>query len=422
VTTARGVVRNTFAVLGQLGLSHALRLVSTILLLAALSRSDYGLLTAAFAFVDPVRTLAALGLDTAALRRAGREPDRLPEILGTLLSLRVKLGAAAFVLCLPLALVRGGPPGSGLAVMAAALSILPAVVSGPLSVAFQARHRVHRILLLPALASAVYVGAVLALWAARAPVGAFVAAAAAGEAVAALALRAAARREVREPLRSDAGLARDLVREGLPLAAVNLAVIVYGRLGIWLLEVDGGLGPVADYGAARRLSEPIVLAGSALAVSLNPYLSRLFAEGRGAEARLFLAKALLLSLLVLAPLAAAAGFVAEPAARALQPEYAGAVAAFRWLLAGSVAMFAAQVLSSSLVAAGRFRLLAALAFANLAVFVALAVPLVRARGAEGAAMATTGMESLNALVQAVLVFLARRPPVRGLPGTRSPAA
>jgi O-antigen/teichoic acid export membrane protein len=301
--------------------------------------------------VDPVRTLAALGLDTAALRRAGREPERLPEILGTLLPLRAWLAAAAFVLCLPLALARGGPPGSGLAVTAAALAILPAAVTGPLAVAFQARHRVHRILLLLALAGAVHLAAVLALWAGGAPVPAFVAAAAAGEAAAALALRAAVRREVEKPLRSAPGLARDLLREGLPLAAVNLAVVVYGRLGIWLLEARGGMGPVADYGAARRLAEPIILAGSALAVSLNPYLSRLFAEGRAAEARRFLARALLLSLFLLAPAAAAAGFAAAPVANALRPEYAGAVAPFGWLLAGSAAMFAAQVLSAGLLAA-----------------------------------------------------------------------
>jgi O-antigen/teichoic acid export membrane protein len=406
VTTARGVARNTFAVLGQHGLSHALRLLSTVLLLAALSRSDYGILTAAVALVDPVRTIAALGLDTAALRRAGREPDRLPEILGTLLSLRVRLGMAAFAVCVPLALFRGGPPGNTLAVLAAALAILPAALTGPLSVAFQARHRIHRIIFLPALAGTVHVAVVLALWAADAPVAAFVAAAAAGEAAAALAVRAAVRRELRAPLRRLPGLARDLLREGFPLAVVNLAVVVYGRLGIWLLEIHGGTGPVADYGAARRLSEPIVLAGSALAVSLNPYLSRLCAEGCGAEARRFVAKVLLLCLLVLAPIAAAAGFAAEPLAAVLRPEYSGAVPAFRWLLAGSAAMFAAQVLSAGLVAAGRFRLLAALSFANLTVFVALAVPLVPVLGAGGAAMATAAMESLNAVIQAAVFLLA----------------
>lgn len=408
MTTARSVWSNSVAVLASQGLSHALRILSTILLLAALTRTEYGVLTAAIAFVDPVRALAALGLDTAALRRAGREPTRLPEIMGTLLHLRIRLAGAAFLVCLPLGLFRSSAPGGAIVVVAAALAILPAGITGPLQVAFQARHRMRRIILLPAVASAVHVAAVLLLWSADAPVAAFIAAAALGEMGAALALRVALAREQVGPLVFNRSLARDLIREGLPLAAVNLAVVVYGRLGIWLLEAHGGTGPVADYGAARRLVEPIVMAGGAVAVSATPYLSRLASEGRRTEFVRFLAVVAAVAVVLLVPLAALASHFAERFVLAVKPEYLNGVPAFRWLLAGATAMFLAQVLSAGLVATGRLRTLAALAFVNLAVFTALALPLVRDRLAEGAAMATTGMESLNVLLQAICLAIALR--------------
>lgn len=415
-TTARGVLRNTLAVTASHGLGHGLRLVSTLLLLAALPRREFGVLAFAVALVDPVRALAALGLDTAALRRAGREPERLPELLGTLLSLRVRLAGVAFLACLPLGLFRTNAPGGIVVVVAAGLAVLPAGVTGPITVAFQARHRMHRIVLLPALASGVHIAVVLLLWAAGAPLAAFVAAAAAGEAAAASALARAVKKEVGEPLSRDPDLARELVREGLPLAAVNLAVVVYGRLGIWLLDHWDGPGAVADYGAARRLVEPIVTVGAALAVSANPHLSRLAKEGRTREAGAFLLRALLVSLALLAPAAVVVAHYAEPLVLALKPEYLGAVPAFRWLVAGAVAMFVCQVLSAGLVAVGRFRTLALLAFVNLAVFAALAFPLVPRLGATGAAIATAAMEGLNLVLQGTLVavFLGRR----GRPGPR----
>ena len=72
--TVRGAMRNSVAIVSAQAAGNVVRLAAMLALLMALEREDYGALTAAVAFVDPIRSLAVLGIDTVDLRRAAIEP------------------------------------------------------------------------------------------------------------------------------------------------------------------------------------------------------------------------------------------------------------------------------------------------------------------------------------------------------------
>lgn len=403
--SVQGAVRNAAAMLAAQAGGHGLRAVATVVLLLALTREDYGVLTAAVAFVDPIRSLAALGMDTVALRRAAVAPQRLPVVIGSLLRIRLVLGALAFAVAVAAALsVRSAAAGGPVVVVCAALVIVPAAINGPLETVFQARQRMRRVVAVPAAAAAAYVALLLALWAAGASVAWFVAAAAAGDVVAALLAARLVRGELAgAPLRADAALCREMVREGLPLAFVHVVVVLYQRAGIYLVERTDDLGAVADLGAAIRLTLPLVIVGAAVAVSLTPYTSRVAAERGHRRLAALLPRLVVRAALLAGAAAFLGGWLAEPVVRALRPEYLGAVPAIRWMAFASVWMVVAQLATSALVGLGTFRLIAVLEVVNLAVFLALAVPLVATSGAEGAAAAMAGMQAVNALLQLTAV-------------------
>jgi O-antigen/teichoic acid export membrane protein len=406
--SAHGVARNSAAiVVGQM-LGNVLRTVGTLLLIAALPREEYGALTAVVAFVDPIRNLAVLGIDTVAIRRASASPADLPRVVGTLL--RVRLGLAFLALTVAVAAgvtVRADAPGGWFAILCAAVGVLPGAFYGTVEASFQTRQQMRRLVLVPAASSAAVVATVAVLWSVRAPMPLFLAAGALGDVVAAALAWRLGRHELvggDARLGFDRATARGLIVEGLPLAYVSVVVMIYSRAGFLLLERSSDLGAVADLGAASKLVNPILLVGSAVSVSVAPYATRLSVGRSLDEFRAFFRRFLLRVAVWVLPCVAIAVMTAPLVIRALKPEFEGAAIAFRWLAFGSVSMLVCQVSSSCLVGLGRFRAIAVFATLNLGVFLGLAIPLAPRAGAEGVAIATFAMETLNAVLQSALVF------------------
>ncbi len=156
--------------------------------------------------------------------------------------------------------------------------------------------------------------------------------------------------------------------------------------------------------AATKLVDPILFVAGALSVSLTPYVSRLTSTGGFDEFLGFFRRLVVRALVVLVPLGIVVSFGAEPVVRLWRPEFIGAAIALRWLAFGAVAMFFCHVSSACLVGLGRFWVIAVMATLNLGIFLAIAIPLVPSRGAEGVAMATFGMETINALAQVTIVL------------------
>jgi O-antigen/teichoic acid export membrane protein len=271
------------------------------------------------------------------------------------------------------------------------------------------------LVLVPTASAVTVVVAVVALWLVEAPLPWFVAASSLGELAAAATAWAVARRELRDAggapaaFRWDGALARDLLRDGLPLAYVNVVVVVYGRVGFLLLEAHGGEGPAADLGAATKLVSPILLLGAAVSASVAPYATHLAMQGAFDEFRARFRQVLVRILVWLGPCVAAGVFAAPYVVRALKPEYAEAATAFRWLACGALAMLVCQISTSCLVGLGHFRAIARFATLNLVVFLAMAIPLAPRMGAEGVAIATFSMEAMNAVLQSWFVLHLVRP-------------
>jgi O-antigen/teichoic acid export membrane protein len=114
----------------------------------------------------------------------------------------------------------------------------------------------------------------------------------------------------------------------------------------------------------------------------------------------------------LVPLMFVTWFLAGWLLRKFAPAYAGATIPFRILSAGAVFMFVNQLSTTFVVALGRFRAIMIVALVNLVVYLGLASILVPRFQAVGAAIATSTMEAVNTIIQAVLVLwlLSAAPP------------
>lgn len=406
-----GAARNSAAVFAAQGLGGALSFASTLVTLHVLKRPDFGILAAALAFVDPIRTLSNLGVDAVGVRRAAVNRADLPRVTGSLLMLRTGLACVAVLVAVVASvLLRADAPGGSRTTMAAALVVLPAAFSGTFQVPFQATQAMQRLIAVPLLVASVQLTATLLLANAHAPVVLFAAVPALAEIANAYATRRLAQRILNAPLVGDFRLAKEMLREGLALAYVSIVVVIYTRGGYFLLEALPGYAPqersafVADLGAANNLIAPLLLLGAALFVSFTTYCSHLVAEGRYQEFRDYFASFVRKALLYLMPVALIAVLAIPAILRVWKPEYEGAGRAFRYLAFGGVWILLCQVSSACLIALQRSRIIALLATLNIVIFFAIAVPLAPRMHAEGVAIATFAMELLNAVLQVGAVF------------------
>lgn len=121
-------VLNTTLVLAARVISRLVALVMVIVLARHLGDSAYGRYTTLVAYSALVSVIADLGLSPLYTREAARQPDRLPEYLGTLLSGKVLLAVGAS-LVLAVALTATGlgsliVPGAALLVLTTYASLL----------------------------------------------------------------------------------------------------------------------------------------------------------------------------------------------------------------------------------------------------------------------------------------------------------
>lgn len=130
---------NTTLVLAARVVSRLVALVMVIVLARHLGDTGYGRYTTLIAYSALVSVIADLGLSPLYTREAARQPDRIPDFLGTLLGGKVVLAVAAS-LVLALALTAAGL--GGLIVPGAALLVLTTYAS-LLRNTFYARGRVE---------------------------------------------------------------------------------------------------------------------------------------------------------------------------------------------------------------------------------------------------------------------------------------
>ncbi|MEZ4329209.1 MAG: polysaccharide biosynthesis C-terminal domain-containing protein [Polyangiales bacterium] len=406
------LLTNTLYAFGGTAGTAISQALASMLLLVLLSKFHYGVLTSAVAWIDPVRRLSVFGLDAIGLQRAARDPERAPKVVSTLVLLRAGISAACFMAVVVLApTLRADAPGGPFALIAAALVLLPASVSAPLQVAFQARHQNKRLLGLPIFSGIAQVLVLGALYLADASVVYYIAAISTTELVNAVLIGVMLRGEQGGVFHGfDGRLARSMLVEAAPLAYSYVVVMLYKRLGFYFVEAQHGVESVGALGAAVQLSAPAVGLGGALSVSIGPYAAQLAAKGELATLRREAVRATSKVLAYLTPVTLLMAFLAIPATARWAPEYADAARAFGWMSTAGLFMFVARTTTAILVALRRARVMSYVVTVDLVVFTLFAWALVPSYSAEGAAMATFLMEGLNVVVQCGLVYTYTRTP------------
>lgn len=399
--SSKTVFSNTvFVFLGEASIAVTQAMVA-VLLLVLLSKREYGIFTAAIAWIDPFRAAAILGLDSIGLRRAAAKPTDRMRVVGTLMTTRLITGSIAFVIAVGMAFTARASSESGSWIGAvAALTVLSSSVFRPVQVAYQARHLNKRIAWAPAFGGLIQLCIVGLLWLIRAPLIYFVGATAIADAIGAAIVLTLLHREVGYlPFKMDRKLATSLVREAAPVGYMQVVVMLYKRFGYYFVEAYKGVAAVGGLGAATQIASPVNAIASALAISVNPYAASLKAGRKFDELRTFFRTVLRKAVVILIPISTVTALLADPVARALNPEYLDAAAAYRWLTFAVIWMFICQVSTAVLIGMGYARLMAIIVTVDLIAYTGLAYWLVPIYGPEGAAMATFFQEMLNAGMQ-----------------------
>jgi O-antigen/teichoic acid export membrane protein len=191
---------------------------------------------------------------------------------------------------------------------------------------------------------------------------------------------------------------------------MQFVVMLYKRFGYYFVEAYHGVAAVGGLGAATQIASPVNAIASALAISVNPYAASLTAGRQLDELSRFFRSVLGKALIVLVPISTITALLADPVARALNPEYLDAAAAYRWLTFAVIWMFICQVSTAVLIGMGYGRLMAIIVTVDLIAYTGLAYWLVPIYGPEGAAMATFFQEMLNAGMQVgCVLWVMKRP-------------
>ncbi len=412
--SSRTVFSNTvFVFLGEAGIAVTQALVA-VSLLVLLSKREYGIFTAAIAWIDPFRAAAIFGLDSIGLRRAAAKPTDLMHVVGTLMTTRIITGSIAFTVAVGMAFTVRASSDSGSWIGAvAALAVLSSSMFYPVQVAYQARHLNKRIAWAPAVGGLIQLGIIGLLWLVDAPLIYFVGATAIADAIGAAIILGLLYREAGYlPFAMDRKLATSLVREAAPVGYMQFVVMLYKRFGYYFVEAYKGVAAVGGLGAATQIASPVNAIASALAISVNPYAASLTARREFDELRTFFRTILRKAVVILIPISTITALLADPVARALNPEYLDAAAAYRWLTFAVIWMFICQVSTAVLIGMGYARLMAIIVTIDLIAYTGLAYWLVPIYGPEGAAMATFFQEMLNAGMQVgCVLWVMKRPGV-----------
>jgi O-antigen/teichoic acid export membrane protein len=396
------ILRNAGSILlGDIG-GDVLTTYAIALAALKLGPGGFGTMSEAQAFVDPFETAAGFGLIQVAITVAAKRGGCDGALRGTILALRFAFAAMAVIVA-NIAVVATGRSSILPLVIVLSIGSLFNPLATSSSLPFQFGQAMHRTVALPFLASVVRITtAYLALCLLNTPLGYQLSATVSGL-VAVLLILLAAHKYYPAELRYDGRLARELVALAWPAAALELVVVLYTR-GAYFLLHQAGPTVQGEYAAAEKLLRPIFGVSAALFASALPSLAILAADHDfGRIARIYV-KALVRVTLVIVPVVGAAWMFTPWLLEKFVPDYAAAVAPFRWLAGGTFFMLLNQLSTTFVVAMGKFRAIMTVAIVNLGVYFALAAFLIPARGATGAAMATALMESVNTLLQLAMVY------------------
>jgi O-antigen/teichoic acid export membrane protein len=385
----------------------ALSLVSIPLLVRHLGLAEFGRYVTVLSIVSVAALASDFGLGSLALREwgAARQADR-PAVLRTLLGLRLAFASVAAVVALAFALAAGYP-GKVVAGAAIASVGLFAQVFGDFAlVALAGSMQFGRVAAVELTRSALGTAGIVILVATGAGLVPFFAAYSVAAIVAALlALRLARTAGALVP-RFDLAAWRPLIADTAVYAAATAVYVVYFRVVMLVVSLEGTAREAGLFAAAYRVVEFTAAVGAVLAATATPLLARRH-ETDVAELRRSVPR-------LIAPIVGAGVAVAvvlAAGAPVLMDVIGGsrtqaAVPVMRIMAPVAATTFAAFGMGAVLLVMRRYRELLAVNVVALAVAAGLALALVPGHGARGAAWATLAGELVAVVGQLIALLRA----------------
>lgn len=142
---ARKILTNTFAQIAGKGVVALIGLVTIRLLAQYLNETEMGHYIAAYEFLAIFAIAADLGLFTIAVKEMSEDSDRMPMIIGNVLSLRTILSVIVMAICVLSAFIIPKYQGTEIpiAVAIGSISIILSILNGTVSAVLQVHLKMH---------------------------------------------------------------------------------------------------------------------------------------------------------------------------------------------------------------------------------------------------------------------------------------
>jgi O-antigen/teichoic acid export membrane protein len=400
---------------GALTISGAAQKLATFLVLVlanrALSKDQFGAYALVLATAEIVRVVSAFGVDQITLRALARAGERHDHILSNALLLKALATVGAIVIFAGAAWYLRFTPAMW--VGWGVLSIDYFLSAGVLSLVsyHQASVRADRAVPAVLLGTGATLAVGVLAFALHAPMPWFLASMPAGNAVALVTLWLMSRRWVRPSfgLASRAALI-SFASAAWPLAVTGAVVLLYFRVSTLMLAKLDGLGAVASYTPAYKLSEAFLLLPAALAGTTLPVLAASLRHGPSRASVRAYQSALLVSLALSVPFGIGTSLLGRfVLIHLFGPSYAGSALALTILGWATVLMSLNIQTTNALIALDRERLVMAITVVNLATNIVANLILIPRLSFNGSAYATLLTEGVNFAMQAGLVAYFLRP-------------
>lgn len=268
----------SFRLAGQI-LSALINVLGMVVLGNYLGSSGYGNYTFYYALVPLIATLSDVGVGAIVTREIARNPDDGPRLLGDGLYIKAATSGVLLLIGGTLAWTTLAPLQAMLMTVVLAAALVD--ISQDASVwVFRAHERQDLESLLLIVSQVTWVGGILLCVALRASLVALLATAAAAFLLRLLVGAWLLSRLMYRPrFTPEWARIRRLVIQGLPFAFAMFGVVLYGRIGILMLQTLSSASQVALFNVGYMLSQPLGFISSALSLAAYPALSRYSQRG-----------------------------------------------------------------------------------------------------------------------------------------------
>ena len=411
------VLWNTVAIVLARILADAFNLITIRKLIRHLGEKIWGLYGYMMSSMDIFRTVTNFGLDIVAVRIMALDEHHPRTVTRHLMAIKTVLCLLGSLAILATSLFNECFAENRNLTMLLAASLFPIAYTASVTVRFQAEHAMDKLILVQFVVSGLYLSGVYAAaaagWRITGMIGVYVA-----YTFLLFALTGIMARRVWPPAgdQKSAGMSLKLswqiFVQGIPVGLLALIVVLYSRLGVFMLEHYGGLVVAGHYFTAIKVSEPLLMIAGALSTSAFPVLSRMAERGDTASLKRRFVLYSWRSCLLSGGVALVMTFFAKDILNLAKPEHAAASGALIALSWATVFMFQNQLSTCVINSFGKYHYVTVFAMVNLCVFLTLSFILIPRYGATGAGLSTFGTEGINTLVQlvAVTVLIRRMKP------------